>query len=118
MLKHCKHCNLEKPYEPTAPSQRKASGFYNGACWDCHTLLQRPSGTADPQDRVLKAMQVLALKTAKAAFKAHIIEVCAQNRLLKQQQQAELHAAQLAHLEHLEQVLQRKYGTQGAEDSV
>lgn len=128
MLRHCKHCNLEKPYEPTAPSQRKASGFYNGACWDCHILLQRPSKTTDPL-KAAKAAQVLALKIERAAYKAQIIEICAQNRLLKQQQTAlrdELRAEcdrkfrvkNAEYLAHLEQVLQRKYGTQGTKDSV
>src|SRR5574343_262986 len=54
-MRYCSYCGEDKPYNPTATPQHKASGFYGNRCWDCHlvqlrvnlqAMYNRPDGKA------------------------------------------------------------------------
>ena len=35
-MRFCKSCGLDKPYNPSAKKNSKASGFHGRVCWDCY----------------------------------------------------------------------------------
>lgn len=46
--KLCKSCGCEKPYFPEEKKNSKASGFFNGDCWDCYLCgVKRRRATPD-----------------------------------------------------------------------
>lgn len=51
MLRLCKICSMQKPYNNTAVYRSKASGFHGSRCWDCwlvHSALSMAIRYAQP----------------------------------------------------------------------
>lgn len=40
-------CGCQKPYDPTAKRDSKASGFYGANCWDCHLKKQQETRSTE-----------------------------------------------------------------------
>lgn len=103
-MRTCKACKQLKPYDPTQPTYSKASGFHGAACWSCHLAACRARMQAE----------------ASPEYMAHKAEVQRLKTELREARRAEsdrkFRVKNAEYLAHLEQVLQRKYGTQGTKD--
>ncbi len=77
-MKLCKVCGHMKPYDPTQPKDRKASGFRGKVCWSCAVDLANerrdPGHIAWRQAfdvRLMQLTQELKDHVAKDAASAH-----------------------------------------------
>jgi len=66
-VKYCKYCEKDKPYDPTAKKNSKASGFQRARCWDCECLRTKQASIATraTQDGLV-ASRLSALAWSKA----------------------------------------------------
>lgn len=84
--KTCKVCRLEKPYDPKAKKNSKASGFMGKVCWDCRNVADaaRSRQTRSTEEGLAKAnaaraksmMKYLAIPENRAKVNAASVKRC------------------------------------------
>lgn len=80
MLRECKTCGEQKPWDPTAKPKSKASGFCGKVCWDCYLVAdaERNRRIRSTEEGLAKARgsqkKHLAIPENRAKFNAASVE--------------------------------------------